>query len=58
MAVILLDPAFFFEGRRFKIDPDRLEPGQFFQGFNFFLEKPAIGERENIEHDRRIFRGA
>ena len=50
-AVILLDPAFFFEGRGLQVHPDGLEFGEFLEGFDLFLEKPAVGKRENIEHD-------
>jgi hypothetical protein len=49
-AVVLLDPALFFEGGGFQIHPDRLEARQLFQRFDFFLEQPAIGEREDVEH--------
>ena len=50
-AVILLDPAFFLDARRFQVNPDRLELGQFFQRLDLFLDKSAIGERKDVEHD-------
>jgi hypothetical protein len=48
-AVVLLDPAFFFERRRFEIDPDRLEARQFFERLDLFLDEAAVGEREDVE---------
>jgi hypothetical protein len=49
-AVVLLDPALFFDRGRFQIHPDRLEPGQLLQRFDLFLEQPAVGKREDVEH--------
>ena len=49
-AVVLLDPAFFFQRGRLEVDPDRLKLGELLQGFNFFLEQPPVDEREYIEH--------
>ena len=36
----------------FEVDPDRLEAGQFLQGFDFFLEQAAVGQGEDVEHAR------
>ena len=49
-AVVLLDPAFFFNGGRFQIHPDGLEAGEFFQGLDLFLEEASVGKGKNIEH--------
>ena len=51
-AVVLFDPAFFFDGRRFQVNPDGLEFGKFLQGLNLFLEEAAVGQGENVEHGR------
>ena len=48
-AVILLDPALFFERGRFQVNPDGLEFGQLFQGFNFLLKQSPVGKGKNVE---------
>jgi hypothetical protein len=49
-AVVLFDPALFFQRGVFQIHPDGLELGQLLQRLDLFLEQPAIGKREDVEH--------
>ncbi|MCY1540659.1 hypothetical protein D9M68_763120 [compost metagenome] len=49
-AEVLLDPAAFFGGGVFQVDPDRLELSQLFERLDLFLEEAAIGQGEYVEH--------
>ena len=50
-AEVLGDPALFLFGRRVEVDPDRLDVGQCLVAFDLFLEEPAIGQREDVQHE-------
>ncbi|MPN38251.1 hypothetical protein SDC9_185775 [bioreactor metagenome] len=41
--VVLLDPALFFEGWRFQVDPDGAKAFKVCQGLDFFLNESTIG---------------
>jgi hypothetical protein len=49
-AEVLCDPALFFRRRRVEVDPDRLHMGERVGAFDLFLEQPAVGQREDIQH--------
>ena len=50
-AEVLGDPALFLLGRRVEVDPDRLDVGQRLVAFDLFLEEPAVGQREDVQHE-------
>ena len=50
-AEVLGDPALLFLGRRVEVDPDRLDVGERLVTLDLFLEQPAIGQREDIQHE-------
>jgi hypothetical protein len=37
----------------FQVDPHRLQVGQGFEAVDLFLEEPAVGQREDVEHAGR-----
>jgi len=51
-AEMLAHPAPLLGRGRLEVDPDRLEAGQFLEGFDLFLEQAAIGQGEDVEHGR------
>ena len=50
-AEVLGDPALFLVGRRVEVDPHRLDVGQRLVAFDLFLEEPAVGQREDVQHE-------
>ena len=49
-AVVLGDPALLLGCRRFEVDPHGAHAGQGVEALDLFLEQPAVGQREDIEH--------
>src|SRR6478752_7663094 len=50
-AEVLGDPALFLVGRRVEIDPHRPDVGQRPVALDLFLEEPAVGQREDVQHE-------
>jgi hypothetical protein len=56
-AVVLLDPALFFEGGGLQVHPDRLEPRQLFKRLDLFLEERPLASVKmlSMAHSRWLF---